>query len=932
MDNNIKKISDLYIEEYFKSEIELNIIKYNIWLDYKSVLIDLVQYLGEFTYKKIVKTIVYDINQKRVNHKYNSDTLEEQYIEYFTLLNLDELRKTYSKLFKQIDISISNIIDYFFTIINAYIKDYNHLIDIFGVYGKIIHVEFAEGDTHKGNKSVCKVVLEKGCLYYKPKNLKVDIGLQKMLTLLKQQGFEMFYIPKVYTQNFYGWQEFIRNKSTKNSDLSKIYKQYGSLAFIAYIFNITDLHMKNIIVSNDKVYLVDTESIFQYIELDDLNVDIISSQTYKIYDLIKNSVYATNLFPCTLGETGINISGILGHGNQDIIVDKIINNKSSEIKIIKARIKNIDRANIPNCIDYKLVYNFSKFITDEFRKLYIFFIKNSSKILSWNFWEYIYAGVSRIIFKNTNSYSSILNTYLNPIYYNDISIEANIFNFLKIKNNSNSIKYNIFNSEKSDIKNFDIPYFYKYNNSDDIYNSSHNYLYTLVRGNFVLFTKQKIISLNLKDLEQQIFFIELAMFEPIPKRIRQQNIPINFDGMKIEKSTIEQSIKQLTKKIINDSFMDEYGVNWLDLQIQPSGNWLLKPCNYKLYDGLSGICIVFGILYKYYFDKNYLQIIKKIIREIEIQIDTEDIYSDLSVFNGIGSVIYMYIFLGILLDDNKLQDKGINILFNSFKYIGQFKKLDFISGLAGYLQLCCQIYQIYPKYQEEIKKNIQKISCVYKELWNERECFISDIGYKYHLNGMAHGLSGIVYALNEANKILIDDDISNMIQQCINLENKSILNNNWIDLRNVENRKLNEIPNPVHWCHGSAGIGLSRLYLNILKDIDMAKKSVIDNGIEYSSCLCHGTFGNIDLFIEDYVINENINSLDISREISTYICQHNKFICGLPHKQDIYGLMLGFSGMIYELMRVLFPNDIPSILLIKLPSLRGNLNEKDEIR
>lgn len=187
---------------------------------------------------------------------------------------------------------------------------------------------------------------------------------------------------------------------------------------------------------------------------------------------------------------------------------------------------------------------------------------------------------------------------------------------------------------------------------------------------------------------------------------------------------------------------------------------------------------------------------------------------------------------------------------------------------------------------------------------------------------MSHGISGIIYSLFKANQFYNNSDLNLMIQKAIQIENNGIVGNNWIDLRSRQNRIEKGFPDPVHWCHGAPGIGLSRIILNKIfnteRDIELSKLATLEHGIGGSDCLCHGSLGNLDLFITDYLYNNNLKSLEVARKIATELCQKNNWICGIPQKVTVFGFMTGLSGIAYELMRIIYPEKIPSILLLEL--------------
>ena len=149
----------------------------------------------------------------------------------------------------------------------------------------------------------------------------------------------------------------------------------------------------------------------------------------------------------------------------------------------------------------------------------------------------------------------------------------------------------------------------------------------------------------------------------------------------------------------------------------------------------------------------------------------------------------------------------------------------------------------------------------------------------------------------------------------------------WIDLR-----KFSEVDQhksqPIAWCHGAAGILLSRLTLynaiknlgetallqQAIKDISLAKNKLIEDGLHAGFCLCHGNMGNL-LILKRYAEifdDKQVRSICDSRfeQILEFLNEENI----LPTELYNPGFMTGLSGIAYALLKYKMP---------KLPLLIG---------
>ncbi|MCA9936301.1 MAG: hypothetical protein KC415_20345, partial [Anaerolineales bacterium] len=144
------------------------------------------------------------------------------------------------------------------------------------------------------------------------------------------------------------------------------------------------------------------------------------------------------------------------------------------------------------------------------------------------------------------------------------------------------------------------------------------------------------------------------------------------------------------------------------------------------------------------------------------------------------------------------------------------------------------------------------------------------------------------------------------------------------------------------WCHGAAGIGLSRLRaLELLNkasyhhDVQSAVKKIEETDLkshwanhEIINCgLCHGVFGNLELFLETakYFQDEVYFSvaekmackvLDYHQRTNTYVSGY--WAMGGEALQEDLSLFMGNAGIGYFFLRMANLDNVPSVLAPKI--------------
>src|SRR5262249_48870200 len=132
------------------------------------------------------------------------------------------------------------------------------------------------------------------------------------------------------------------------------------------------------------------------------------------------------------------------------------------------------------------------------------------------------------------------------------------------------------------------------------------------------------------------------------------------------------------------------------------------------------------------------------------------------------------------------------------------------------------------------------------------------------------------------------------------------------------------------WCHGAAGIGLSRLRAYALlqkacykQDVENAIAKTTRTDVDETSparslSLCHGRAGNAELFIEAYRLLQEERYLTLAAHMAVNILrckrEHGLYTSGYRSGPEDTSLFLGNAGIGYFYLRVLEPGQTPSIL------------------
>lgn len=223
----------------------------------------------------------------------------------------------------------------------------------------------------------------------------------------------------------------------------------------------------------------------------------------------------------------------------------------------------------------------------------------------------------------------------------------------------------------------------------------------------------------------------------------------------------------------------------------------------------------------------------------------------------------------------------------------------------------------------------QAITCG-NHLLNER--VVSDSGYRTWatvdgklLTGFSHGAAGIAYALLRLYKASGETAFLEAAEEAIAYERSVFIpeQGNWPDFR--QSFPKDKAVCMCSWCHGATGIGLARLGgLDILdtpeirQDIEAAINTTKQQKLTGIDHLCCGNMGRVEFLLTASRKLSRPDLLEDAMQIASQVVaranQKGHFGYG-PILTFHPGFFPGASGIGYQLLRLAYPDQLPSVLL-----------------
>lgn len=879
----------------------------------------------------IFRTLISELHNAKTNGALKRNTSKDRFKEFIEIISnvksIEIIFSKYSALQNLILVNVEqflNSLGLFFSRLNNDFHDIEAKLNLENLSSyHLENIEFS-GDKHQHGQRVIIATFinqkHKKLLVYKPRSLSLVRGLENFLSWINSSTNFNFRLPTTLLKNNYGWQIFLYNESCHHKeDAEFFFHHLGGLLCIFHLLNSQDIHSENIIANGKYPILIDCECLLTPVIL----------QNKKLKSRERNLVCSSLVLP-TRNMSNHKYSGfdnsVIGNSYEQILPFSTLSwNKEGTDEMTLKRIsgKLLPHKSRPHL-------NSEPFNPDEFEdefltgfnQIYNFLLINKSKLLySKNSpLNYFNDCTSRVIIRPTNQYAKLSIESYHPLLLHNLERRAEHFLFLE-----NSIRLtpeykHFINSELESLNENNIPIFYSNTSKKYVYDCDHNKINIRSLISPTEHVKQNMIKFwGKSDLDIQNTIIKNSFatlrYPNYQDKLIAQQKKIEISNKHLSASVIKKNILNICKLLYNKMIKDGGYISWPC--IIPAGSKITQSItDNSLYNGTLGIIYTLGICgYKYnisaYKDliSDYVEFL---IREAK---NNPHLFNSIGLYDGIGGVVYFLHYFSEIIP--LINSDLINrFLFCFDLLIFEEQKLDIMSGHAGFLLSLLRAknninHDIFTKYITYSKNKLLKA--------------IDTPIHELFIPSYAHGITGIYYTLCKLYDFEKDKSLIRYIDRCLITEEKYYNENynSWIGSSETDKTST-------AWCHGAIGIGLARLtirskidFLGSTNDhfISAAIDSTLNKGFQTDPCLCHGHAGSLDFLLE-----ANMNNFNLSEtENAIYSSYLNAFLKNVDENEFTFyktkgafvpGLFDGLSGIVYVLLRLTFPREISSILMI----------------
>ena len=806
---------------------------------------------------------------------------------------------------------IDNVLSYIKHISKIYITDIEYLKECSGNIDTLESIYLFAGDLHH-NRSVTAFKFHNGERWYlKDRDTSNELFLKGFINILNQYGAGIILgVPFAIDRGSHSWHKHIDNTEIPDSvSIQNYYQNLGKLLCVFHVIHSQDIIPDNIISNAGIPFIIDYECIFSKYNETLEGID-------KAY---VDSVMCTGILPTWM------LSDINSRNSISSVLFPFWN-KNHHLPIKNGVFMPITRELIPNFVDgFRQTYNLIKL--------------NSNKLASEveNLYKINRPSVSRVIIHPTSLYTLLLNEATTPESLSNFSKFKELVYKLNVDNLPDSMKDRVLSSILKSIESISVPSFYIKNGKMGIFDSfkeqiGEDYNFSIEQG------QRNVIKLILNISEQTLNF-QTSIIEDSVKAFLHASNPIQFNQFEIrkcahDKSKLLEAALSIAAMIENKLFFEDGYLNLVcKSRSQIDGHYQVLPLNTNIYDGYGGIIVFLEKLYNITHKSKYAKLSSGLFDSLKtftlkyIQ-DTHLSDINLSAMTGIMGILYIMELFPDRFYDSGLYTSIVNFVMNK---LTEVKSFDFLTGIIGILGFTLNANKIDSTHKDWIINSCLNILDKEKHLKTDGGIYWSySDGYAesrkdLELGGFAHGSSSAAAILYEAYKFTGNNNILSLAKASLHHDRSFFAPEikGWIDGRNID-QKLDG----GSWCHGSAGVAVSRLLLYdsmpndklILNELEMSFNQM-QKVMGLNICICHGMAGNLEvMYCISNILNNDYYTTLINNWLYTLtdrVLNNESLICGDDSDKELYGLFMGLSGLGYQFLRFYDWENTPSLLFLE---------------
>lgn len=532
--------------------------------------------------------------------------------------------------------------------------------------GPLVRVDLDRGDAHQGGRSVALLRFARGrTVVYKPRPLDQHALLDRAVDWLnaKAPGLGLR-TPRTVRRAGHGWMEFIAHRWCRGPlELDRFYRRQGALLALLYALDAVDMHYENVIAQGDQPLLVDAETL--------LHADLPQATTAgpdPAAEALGVSVHRTCLLPSLLiGDNGaLDISGLGGADGEAYPSDGMRweDCGTDTMRMVRGPVRSPAAQNRPvpdgrpvRHADHRAA------LLEGFRDAYGTITAHRDELLGGLLDRWA-DGRGRLIARSTRLYTTLLEESTHPGVLGDALARDSVFSLLWTESAHDPARQRLVEHEIADLWAGDVPFFAHRPARPDVWTAHGTRLDGILARPALDAARDKIAAMGEVDRYDQEWIVSATLAvahansgseSPRSELSVHPAAPVAPDA-----SRLLSAACGIADEIAARAVQGGGRVNWLGLEEVAAGHWAVLPMGAGLAQGYCGVALFLAELGALAGARRYTDLARQAVAPLPGLLAA--LAGDPSLgaaagpgaLHGIGGIVYATARLAPLLDDGLL--------------------------------------------------------------------------------------------------------------------------------------------------------------------------------------------------------------------------------------------------------------------------------------
>ena len=834
--------------------------------------------------------------------------------------------------------------------------DWQAIEAIFGQGEPLPYVQTVKAnlsDRHHNGRTVISLTFSPEFrLIYKPKHLGLDVAFNELVAWVNEQELPLELKPlPVLNRPNYGWVTYAEHlPCVDETAVRRFYKRAGMLLALLHVLQGSDAHVENIIAWGEYPILIDMETLLHHdVPPEQVQAKVTKTALFKAHQLLNRSVIRTHYLPFWVTRLGQDVTALnLGGLGGQIVAPKQqrwqhINSDQMRLVTVPSEPEMVKQhQNLPLLAETPVpLTSYEDEILSGFAHMYRLLLNKREAFVAGPLRHFQKQQV-RFVFRATKSYGQLLEQLKQPRYMRDglrysLWLEGLAQAFVLHPHKPSS--WHLLAVERQAISRWDVPLIVAQVDSDTLDLGADGILPTYFEASCYQQVLTCLHNLSEADLAFQLRITRLALLSNEAELGTHVSSLLPEDAIREETAvspllpdTLVTQAELLAEQLAAQAIVGEDGsMTWLSLQFSPTiDQWQLGLLPDFLYDGLAGVALFWAGLAKVTGQDRYHALSLATLQSVRT--DLQDMPSPAIIggaASGLGSLLYVLVRVGQWLSEPSLLAEAQMILKRlTPAHIEADTVYDVIGGTAGAILGLLTMYEA-TENEQALKLAVACGEHLQKTAVTQEVAGVAWLTTKDNppLAGFSHGVAGIAYALWRLSAVIGNTALETLAQQAIEYERTLFVaeQGNWLDLRehvDSENGRF-----MTAWCHGAPGIALARLGSlpfgddpAIHQEIEVAlhtTQKMIPNAHLSPDHLCCGNMGRVAILLTAGQLLDRPELIQTAQQYAVIVLNRAMTQGHFKLRKDEShpGFFNGISGIGYTLLRLAYPDLLPSVLL-----------------